>query len=208
MTDRLVIDCNEDGFTEANVNAICAVGQSTKANSGGYIGGKISPPSRVCKFILTKACIEKGIGFKSVFKVARAAKVQSGPFSFNFNSGDSDGLGMVTPYQSTYESLPPPVRTRLTLTLLDQNDFSKRRQDLISLPETLLLFLHKVSVCVYCPISHQSLRAYRPVMTCTTAYLFPSITLDYPISSLYKLAKHFHNTDSVNCYSCKSSRSR
>ncbi|KAH8819773.1 hypothetical protein F5884DRAFT_849076 [Xylogone sp. PMI_703] len=50
----LRIDCNETGFTAANVEAICAISQSTNANKTSY--GK---------------CIgEKGIGFKSVFKIA------------------------------------------------------------------------------------------------------------------------------------------
>jgi len=60
-----VIDSNEDGFSKANINAICSTGESTKTFSQGYIG-------------------EKGIGFKSVFKVARKVHVQSGPFSFSF----------------------------------------------------------------------------------------------------------------------------
>jgi hypothetical protein len=49
--DRIVVDCNEDGFDESNLRAICNVGQSSKIGRQGYIG-------------------EKGIGFKSVFKVA------------------------------------------------------------------------------------------------------------------------------------------
>ena len=48
-----MVDCNEDGFTRENVEAICNVGASTKTrnNSQYYIG-------------------EKSIGFKSVFMVA------------------------------------------------------------------------------------------------------------------------------------------
>ena len=78
---RIVVDSNEDGFNEANVKAICSTSQSTKTNAQGYIG-------------------EKGIGFKSVFKVASKVHIQSKPFSFAFQHkfGDS-GLGMVTPYE-------------------------------------------------------------------------------------------------------------
>lgn len=54
--------CNERGFTEANLRALCTVSESTKKvedNRKGYIG-------------------EKGIGFKSVFKVASEVFCQSG----------------------------------------------------------------------------------------------------------------------------------
>jgi hypothetical protein len=35
---RIHIECNEIGFTEANVRAICKIGISTKTVQGGYIG--------------------------------------------------------------------------------------------------------------------------------------------------------------------------
>lgn len=35
---RIRIECNEVGFTEANVRAICKIGISTKTGQGGYIG--------------------------------------------------------------------------------------------------------------------------------------------------------------------------
>jgi len=35
---QITIQCNEVGFREANVEAICDVGQSTKTNAVGYIG--------------------------------------------------------------------------------------------------------------------------------------------------------------------------
>jgi HSP90 family molecular chaperone len=46
----LIIHNNEIGFSSENVEAICAVGKTTKSKLQGYIG-------------------EKGIGFKSVFRV-------------------------------------------------------------------------------------------------------------------------------------------
>ncbi|GFH15830.1 DUF3883 domain-containing protein [Haematococcus lacustris] len=48
--DRITVLNNEVGFSEANLRALCDVGRSTKANVSGYIG-------------------QKGIGFKSVFRV-------------------------------------------------------------------------------------------------------------------------------------------
>jgi len=119
-----VIDSNEDGFLEENVNAICKIKTSTKKGVRGYIG-------------------EKGIGFKSVFKIASKVHVQSGPFSFSFNYGgdDEDGMGMVTPFNDIHEDLPGDVRTRFTLALKDDTDFESLVKEFADLPDTLLLFL-------------------------------------------------------------------
>jgi hypothetical protein len=129
--DRIVVDSNEDGFLESNVRAICSVADSTKSNVGGYIG-------------------EKGIGFKAVFKVARKVHIQSEPFHFSFDytqdEDDDDGLGMITPHPEPPTSLPPEVRTRMTLTLLDTVSYEQMKADLQALSETLLLFLWKLQV--------------------------------------------------------------
>jgi len=124
--DHIVIDSNEDGFTEENVRAICKLGGSTKSASRGFIG-------------------EKGIGFKSVFKIASRVRVQSGPFCFAFDHGDDDhGLGMVTPINDEHEDLPANVRTRFTLTLNQHSSFGDRVNEFQNLPDTLLLFLTKL----------------------------------------------------------------
>lgn len=128
--DRLVMDTNEDGFSEKNVEAICDANGSTKTQHQGYIG-------------------ENGIGFKSVFRVAKKVHIQSGPYSFSFaysrdSPDDNDGLGMVTPIQEEYYQLPPNVQTRFTFTLIAQSDFSKRVDDLNDIPDSLLLFLIKL----------------------------------------------------------------
>ncbi|KAH8744867.1 hypothetical protein F5882DRAFT_387628 [Hyaloscypha sp. PMI_1271] len=59
--DFLRLDCNEKGFLPNNVDAICRIGQSTKSGSN-HTSGYIR---------------EKGIGFKSVFKVADVVLVAS-----------------------------------------------------------------------------------------------------------------------------------
>ncbi|MCJ1310202.1 hypothetical protein MMC25_003863 [Agyrium rufum] len=128
--DRIVLESNEDGFAEANVRAICSTGESTKTVTQGYIG-------------------EKGIGFKSVFKVARKVHIQSGPFSFSFEhtrDTDDDGLGMVTPLNEPYSDLPKNVRTRITMMLLAGSSFHQRVEDIQNVPETTLLFLTKLKV--------------------------------------------------------------
>ncbi|KAL3459177.1 hypothetical protein BJX64DRAFT_265188 [Aspergillus heterothallicus] len=96
---RVVVDCNEDGFTHEHLVAICDVGKSSKTGAQGYIG-------------------EKGIGFKSVFMVAWKVHIQSREFSFSFQhkKGDS-GFGMISPiWEETDQVLPGPL-TRITLFL-------------------------------------------------------------------------------------------
>ncbi|TGO51966.1 hypothetical protein BOTNAR_0339g00020 [Botryotinia narcissicola] len=127
--DRIIIDSNEDGFTQRDIKAICSIGESTKASIQGYIG-------------------EKGIGFKSVFNVAHKVHIQSGPYSFAFEyrKGDSvdRGLGMVTPMNEIPYKLPDDVRTRMILYLHEDEDRAALYQDLLDLPDTLLLFLKKL----------------------------------------------------------------
>ncbi|KAJ4116124.1 hypothetical protein NW768_011096 [Fusarium equiseti] len=61
--DHLNLYCNEKGFTEDHVRAICGVGKSTKIHSASSTG-------------------EKGIGFKSVFRIAEAVVITSGDWKF------------------------------------------------------------------------------------------------------------------------------
>jgi hypothetical protein len=139
LPDRLVIDSNEDGFGEANIKAICAVGESTKTNIQGYIG-------------------EKGIGFKSVFKVAKKVHIQSGHFSFAFEyhlGHEEDGLGMTTPLNEDHLDMPADVGTRMILHLQEECDPSVLAEELQRLPDTLLLFLRKLKglyICIDLPV--------------------------------------------------------
>jgi hypothetical protein len=59
------VRCNERGFEEAHVRALCDIGASTKSSTTGFIG-------------------QKGIGFKSVFAVTDAPEVHSRAFHFRF----------------------------------------------------------------------------------------------------------------------------
>jgi hypothetical protein len=124
--DHITVDSNEDGFTENDVRAICSIHQSSKKQTSGYIG-------------------HKGIGFKSVFKVAYKVSIQSGPFCFFFEhrQGES-GLGMITPFNEKPRELPPGVNTRITLFLTHISDFERRASELREIPDTMLLFLRKL----------------------------------------------------------------
>ena len=128
IPNKVIVDSNENGFSEANIRAICSVGNSTKQHSAGYIG-------------------EKGIGFKSVFKIARKVHIQSGPFSFAFShtrDDNGDGLGLITPYEENYELLPTGVRTRMILTLLDCIQFEELASEFREVPDTILMFLSRL----------------------------------------------------------------
>ncbi|KAF5659023.1 hypothetical protein FHETE_9651 [Fusarium heterosporum] len=131
--NKIVVECNEDGFTEPDLKAICAVGESTKSTSHGYIGAK-------------------GIGFKSVFVAASRVHIQSGNFSFEFRHKRTDpGIGMVRPiWVKPAETIPSPL-TRMTLYIHDQGDPGEIQhlKRIISmqfddLQETCLLFLRKL----------------------------------------------------------------
>jgi hypothetical protein len=124
--DRLIIDSNETGFTQKNIEAISQVGQSTKACKTGFIG-------------------EKGIGFKSVFRVARKVHIQSEPYSFAFIYDEGDnGLGMVTPINEDYRKVPTGIQTRMVLFFRNDEVVHSIKEELHDLPNTLLLFLRKL----------------------------------------------------------------
>lgn len=126
--DRIIIDSNEDGFREVDVQAICSTGNSTKKGSQAYIG-------------------EKGIGFKSVFKVASKVHIESGAFSFCFkHSRRDDGLGIVTPIFEDHLGLPGGVRTRMTLTLTNPHEIGFLIDEFKALPDSSLMFLSKLQV--------------------------------------------------------------
>lgn len=131
--DRVVVECNEDGFNEANLRAICDIGKSSKTGGHGYIG-------------------EKGIGFKSVFKVAWRVLIQSGDYSFTFTHHPNDvGMGMISPEWedgSGADGKPDAGRTRITLFLHQDSEAATRYEDILrqlnDLDNTMLLFLKKL----------------------------------------------------------------
>ncbi|KAL5531018.1 hypothetical protein ACEPAG_3894 [Sanghuangporus baumii] len=125
ITDSAItLSCNEVGFSESNVRAICKIGASTKKNISGFIG-------------------EKGIGFKSVFKTADIVHVASGPYTFKFDR--KERLGMIAPIWD------PSRRSKSgwTTFYLDLSSRQKRSitafNDMISaIKPSLLLFLTKL----------------------------------------------------------------
>ena len=75
----LIIQNNEIGFQRDNVDAICEVGKTTKEKGQGYIG-------------------EKGIGFKSVFRVTGDPHIFSNGYHFSLpECAEETGLGYIVP---------------------------------------------------------------------------------------------------------------
>lgn len=123
----LRLDCNERGFTKANVEAICRSGKSSKkgANkSAGYIG-------------------EKGIGFKSVFRVSKAVWIKSGHYRFKFNRDTP--LGMVIPCWEPFPEQPlDHYNTSFLFHLSEDYNETELTKTLSQLDSRLLMFLRKL----------------------------------------------------------------
>ncbi|KAK3352231.1 hypothetical protein B0T25DRAFT_500124 [Lasiosphaeria hispida] len=127
---HIQIECNEIGFTPENVDAICRLGQSSKKRLGDatpYVG-------------------EKGIGFKSVFRVADVVWVSSHAYSFKFDSRAQ--LGMITPILDDFPVPKRPGWTSFYLQLREDSESAKMqasiRSDLATFDARMLLFLQKL----------------------------------------------------------------
>ena len=124
----LIVQNNEIGFSPDNVDAICAIGKTTKSKLQGYIG-------------------EKGIGFKSVFRITTIPHIFSNGYQFCFPEKDEKtSLGYIVP--RWIKNIPHGVDPKQTTIILplDKPDFGYERiegmlQDIE--PETIL-FLSKL----------------------------------------------------------------
>ncbi len=124
----LIVQNNEVGFSSENVDAICAVGKSTKKKAQGYIG-------------------EKGIGFKAVFRVTTTPHVVSNGYQFCLPEKDEEtGLGYIVPQWLEY--VPNEIglcQTSIVLPL-DKADFGydKIKEMLCDIKPETILFLSKL----------------------------------------------------------------
>ncbi len=124
----LIVHNNETGFRQENVEALCQVGQSTKKKAQGYIG-------------------EKGIGFKSVFRITHCPYIFSNRFQFCIPDKDPEtGLGYIVP--RWVATVPPSIAANETSIVLpldkdaaDVESISRSLRDIA--PETLI-FLQKL----------------------------------------------------------------
>eukprot|EP01103_Thecamoeba_quadrilineata_P011325 TRINITY_DN267_c0_g2_i4.p1 TRINITY_DN267_c0_g2~~TRINITY_DN267_c0_g2_i4.p1 ORF type:complete len:1421 (-),score=259.62 TRINITY_DN267_c0_g2_i4:61-4323(-) len=172
LNRSLLIACNEVGFNKQNVDAICGINASTKVGKKneeeGYVG-------------------EKGIGFKSVFKVADVVWISSGHYSFKFDKNTK--LGMIAPF---WEKFPQPKREGYTQFLLKLSETSDVqvvvdviKKELLDLRPTLLLFLRRLRVINIKLPSHEPIR-----LSCTST---PSkmILSKNGLSTDYIVLKHY-----------------
>ena len=124
----LIVQNNEIGFSSDNVDAICAVGKTTKSKIQGYIG-------------------EKGIGFKSVFRITSRPHIFSNGYSFCLPEHDEEtGLGYIVP--KWIDRIPEGIdQSQTTIILpLDKADFRYDKIDKMLReiePETII-FLSKL----------------------------------------------------------------
>ncbi|KAK8443907.1 hypothetical protein SEVIR_9G047900v4 [Setaria viridis] len=98
----IVVLNNERGFSAQNIRALCDIGNSTKKGSNrGYIGNK-------------------GIGFKSVFRVTDAPEIHSNGFHVKFDITDGQ-IGFVLP-----TAVPPYSTTSFSRMLAIEDDKDAR----------------------------------------------------------------------------------
>lgn len=124
---ELVIQNNEKGFIEENVDKLCKIGGSTKRNALGYIG-------------------EKGIGFKSVFRVTNGPCIYSNGFQFMFEYDEKDPESIIRP--QWVDKIPDFVDTAQTNIILPikPDAISEIRQCIDQIQPSLLLFLRKLRI--------------------------------------------------------------
>jgi hypothetical protein len=126
--ERVKIECNELGFSRENVQALCRAGRSSKPPGQGYTG-------------------EKGIGFKSVFKLANRVHIRSEPFYFQLDQ--KRDLGMITP-QWDKKFFKYHAAGHQTTIILDQicdgsrNFSSALQKDIGGIDPALLIFLRRI----------------------------------------------------------------
>ncbi len=124
----LIIENNESGFSKENIDAICKVGASTKTILDGYIG-------------------EKGIGFKSVFKVSAVPHIISNSYSIMLPEDDKESkLGFIFPVwidkkftQIDYS------KTSIILPIKKEFGFTKISNFLKDIELETILFLDKLT---------------------------------------------------------------
>jgi hypothetical protein len=121
-------DCNEVGFSFKQLDALTRLGQSTKKSTAGRQKGYIG---------------EKGIGFKSVFKVVNVVHVASNYYEFKLDRNEP--IGMIVPICSPFPSTERiPGHTQFLLEVKDVDDYVEIQHDLKTIEPQLLMFLRRL----------------------------------------------------------------
>ncbi|KAH6672240.1 hypothetical protein B0J14DRAFT_69385 [Halenospora varia] len=184
--DKIIVQCNENGFEAQHVESICRTGRSSKRSSRGYIG-------------------EKGIGFKSVFQVASKVHIQSNSFSFSFQyaggTTSQEKLGIITPIPED-EVIPSHQRplTRMTLTPIHGIPYSDLINEFREIPDDLLLFLStlkRIQITIHDSDQKISITTFQKSEDSEAQVVKLTKTIEDPdnpdervvIKSLYRIAK-------------------
>lgn len=128
--NHLRVDCNEVGFSPKDIDAICSIGQSSKAGVG----------------VSTQYVGEKGIGFKSIFKAADVVWVTSREYEFKFDKHAD--LGMIAPILDKFPGTKRAKWTSFYLQLARDYNAQELIADLQSLDARLLIFLRRLRTIV------------------------------------------------------------
>ncbi len=126
----LIISNNETGFNSDNVKAICSVGSSTKITNFDSIG-------------------EKGIGFKSVFRITDCPYIFSNEFAFKLPAKNPDhehGLGFITPFPVIETNLQREMTTEIYLPLSRDINIVTVKDQLLNINQSTILFLRKLKI--------------------------------------------------------------
>ncbi|KAI1094358.1 hypothetical protein F5B19DRAFT_490478 [Rostrohypoxylon terebratum] len=122
----LRVDCNETGFRAKHVESISKVRRSTKSGQkhlNDYTG-------------------EKGIGFKSVFRVADQVWISSRQYRFKFDKNER--FGMIAPRWADFPGPTSPEETSFYLKLSKGYNEEELVTELRGLDPTLLVFLKRL----------------------------------------------------------------
>ncbi len=120
---------NEVGFTEPNVRAICSFASSTKSEQKWRFIG------------------EKGLGFKSSFRVSEQPEVHSRGYHFRFDATQHEGLGRVIP--QWIEDCAEREGTTIVLPFHPQLKLGAKLPDPLDHGQCILLFLRKLDAVEY-----------------------------------------------------------
>jgi hypothetical protein len=174
---QLRLDSNEKGFSPDNVEAICKIGQSTKAggvHTTQYVG-------------------EKGIGFKSVFKVADVVWISSRQYSFKFDKHKP--LGMIAPIWAEFPGRLVRGYTSMNLELSGEGAKSEILQELCTLDPRVLMFLRRLRK-INVSILEQNKVVSSTTLTRTDKYDHDESTIQLQHNTEflhYKVTKHHVN---------------